>query len=270
MADMSPENEESRRIRRMFDRIGHRYDLLNHLLSGYSDILWRRSALRALNASAGDLLLDVGIGTGDLALEALKGKQKPALVIGVDVALEMMRIGRKKTNDPANRMDRMDRMDHTGRTGPRDSANRTDRLSRTDRAIRFVGGRAESLPFRSGVFDGVMAAFGVRNFTDRAAGLRCMWRVLKPGGRLVVLELSLPRYPLVRALYRLYAVHVMPRIGGLISGDADAYRYLQRSVAAFPDREGFRSLMEGAGFADTGWRDLSLGVATIYWGDKRS
>ncbi len=246
---MSPANEESRRIRRMFDRIGHRYDLLNHLLSGYSDILWRRSALRALNPSAGDLLLDVGIGTADLALEALKGKRKPALVIGVDVALEMMRIGRKKTDDPAGCMDQ------AGRAGP---------------AIRFVGGRAESLPFRSGIFDGVMVAFGVRNFTDRVAGLQCMRRVLKPGGRLVVLELSLPRYPVVRALYRLYAVHVMPWIGGVISGDADAYRYLQRSVAAFPERERFRSLMEDAGFADTGWRDLSLGVATIYWGEKRS
>ncbi len=236
---MSSENETSRHIRRMFDRIGHRYDLLNHLLSGCCDILWRRSALRALNASAGDLLLDVGIGTGDLALEALKGKRKPALVIGVDVALGMMRIGRKKA-------------------------------ASAGRAIRFVGGRAESLPFRSGVFDGVTVAFGVRNFTDRAAGLRCMWRVLKPGGRLVVLELSLPRYPVVRQLYRFYAVHVMPWIGGLISGDADAYRYLQVSVAAFPDRERFRSLMEAAGFVDTGWRDHSLGVATVYWGDKRS
>ncbi len=267
---MSPADEEARRIRRMFDRIGQRYDLLNHLLSGYSDILWRRSALRALNASAGDLLLDVGIGTGDLALEALKGKQKPALVIGVDVALEMMRIGRKKTDDPAGRMgragrsDRVDRVDHTGRS------DRVDHTGRTGPAIRFVGGRAESLPFRSGVFDGVMVAFGVRNFTDRVAGLQRMWRVLKPGGRLVVLELSLPRYPVVRTLYRLYAVYVMPWIGGVISGDADAYRYLQRSVAAFPERERFRSLMEGAGFADTGWRDLSLGVATIYWGDKRS
>lgn len=246
---MSPANEESRRIRRMFDRIGHRYDLLNHLLSGCSDILWRRSALRALNASEGDVLLDVGIGTGDLALEALKGKRKPALIIGVDSALGMMRIGRKKAHGPAGRMDRMDR---TGRT------------------IRFVGGRAESLPFRSGVFDGAMVAFGVRNFTDRAAGLRCMWRVLKPGGRLVVLELSRPRYPVVRQLYRLYAAHVIPWIGGVISGDADAYRYLQVSVAAFPDRERFRSLMEGAGFVGTGWRDLSLGVATVYWGDKRS
>ena len=236
---MSSANETSRHIRRMFDRIGHRYDLLNHLLSGCCDILWRRSALRALNASAGDLLLDVGIGTGDLALEALKGKRKPALVIGVDVALGMMRIGRKKA-------------------------------ARAYRAIRFVGGRAESLPFRSGVFDGVTVAFGVRNFTDRAAGLRCMWRVLKPGGRLVVLELSLPRYPVVRQLYRFYAVHVMPWVGGLISGDADAYRYLQVSVAAFPDRERFRSLMEAAGFVDTGWRDHSLGVATVYWGDKRS
>lgn len=249
---MSPANEESRRIRRMFDRIGHRYDLLNHLLSGCSDVLWRRSALRALNASAGDLLLDVGIGTGDLALEALKGERKPALIIGVDVALGMMRIGRQKAHDPGGCIGRMDRMDRMGRP------------------IRFVGGSAESLPFRSGVFDGAMVAFGVRNFTDRAAGLRCMWRVLKPGGRLVVLELSVPRYPVIRQLYRLYAVHVIPWIGGVISGDSDAYRYLQVSVAAFPDREGFRALMEGTGFVDTGWRDLSLGVATVYWGDKRS
>ena len=267
---MSPADDKSRRIRHMFDRIGHRYDLLNHLLSGYSDILWRRSALRALNPSAGDLLLDVGIGTADLALEALRGKQKPALIVGVDVAREMMRIGRKKTKDPAYRMAHVDRANRAGRTGHTGRATPVNSTDRPGRAIRFVGGRAESLPFRSGAFDGVMVAFGVRNFTDRAAGLQSMWRVLKPGGRLVVLELSLPRYPLVRALYRFYTVYVMPWIGGLISGDADAYRYLQRSVAAFPERERFRSLMEGAGFADTGWRDLSLGVATVYWGDKRS
>ena len=115
-----------------------------------------------------------------------------------------------------------------------------------------------------------MVAFGVRNFTDRAAGLRSIRRVLKPGGRLVVLELSVPRYPVIRQLYRLYAAHAIPRIGGVISGDADAYRYLQVSVEAFPERERFRTLMEDAGFGDTGWRDLTLGVATVYWGDKRS
>lgn len=236
---MSTADEKSRRIRGMFDRIGHRYDLLNHLLSGCSDIWWRRSAVRALNHSEGDLLLDVGIGTGDLALEVLKGKGKPRLIVGVDAALRMMRIGRKKTESPARR------------------------------AIRFVGGQAESLPLRTGVFDGAMVAFGVRNFTDRAAGLRCIRRVLKPGGRLVVLELSLPRYPVIRPLYLLYARCVMPWIGGVISGDAEAYRYLQESVEAFPERERFQSIMEGAGFVETGWRDLSLGAATVYWGEKR-
>ena len=236
---MSTDDEKSRRIRSMFDRIGRRYDLLNHLLSGYSDILWRRSAVRVLDASAGDLLLDVGIGTGDLALEALKGKGKPRLIIGVDAALQMMRIGRKKTEDSARQ------------------------------TIRFVGGRAESLPLRSGVFDGAMVAFGVRNFTDCAAGLRCMWRVLKPGGRLVVLELSVPRNPVIRQLYHLYARYVMPWVGGAISGDVEAYRYLQVSVEAFPERERFKTLMEGAGFVDTNWRDLSFGAATVYWGEKR-
>ena len=236
---MSTDDEKFRRIRSMFDRIGRRYDLLNHLLSGYSDILWRRSAVRALDASAGDLLLDVGIGTGDLALEAMKGKGKPRLIIGVDAALQMMRIGRKKTDDSARQ------------------------------TIRFVGGSAESLPLRSGVFDGAMVAFGVRNFTDCSTGLRCMWRVLKPGGRLVVLELSIPRNPVIRQLYHLYARYVMPWVGGAISGDAEAYRYLQVSVEAFPERERFKTLMEGAGFVDTNWRDLSLGAATVYWGEKR-
>ena len=236
---MSRTNEKSQRIRCMFDRIAHRYDLLNHLLSGCSDILWRRSALRALNVSTGDRLLDVGIGTGDLALEALKGKRKPGSIIGVDVAKEMMRIGRTKM------------------------------AGRTDLPVQFVGGSAETLPFRSAVFDGVMVAFGVRNFTDMAAGLDGMWRVLKPGGRLVVLELSHPRYPIISHLYRFYATYVMTWIGGMISGDADAYRYLQVSVAGFPARERFRLLMDRAGFVDTGWRDLSLGIATVYWGDKR-
>ncbi len=237
---MSTADEKSRHIRRMFDRIGHRYDLLNRLLSGYGDVRWRRAAVRALDASADDLLLDVGIGTGDLALEAMKGRRKPRLIVGVDAAMGMMRIGRKKPAHPERR------------------------------TIRFVGGIAEALPLRSGVFDGAMVAFGVRNFTDRAAGLRCIRRVLKPEGRLVVLELSVPRYPVIRQLYRLYAAHAIPWIGGLISGDADAYRYLQVSVEAFPERERFRSLMEDAGFVDTGWRDLTLGVATVYWGDKRS
>lgn len=224
----------------MFDRIARRYDLLNRLLSGGSDILWRRSALRVLGASPGARLLDVGIGTGDLALASLNGKWKPGSVVGVDVAEEMMRIGRRKT------------------------------AVHTDRPVWFVGGSAESLPFRTAAFEGVMVAFGVRNFSDMAAGLREMWRVLKPGGRLVVLELSHPRYPVVRQLYRLYSRFVVAGIGGMVSGDADAYRYLRVSVAGFPAREGFRSLMDQAGFVDAGWRDLSLGIATVYWGDKRT
>ena len=237
---MSTADEKSRRIRGMFDRIGHRYDLLNHLLSGCSDIWWRRSAVRALNHSEGDLLLDVGIGTGDLALEVLKGKGKPRLIVGVDAALRMMRIGRKKTESPARR------------------------------AIRFVGGQAESLPLRTGVFDGAMVAFGVRNFTDRAAGLRCIRRVLKPGGRLVVLELSLPRYPVIRP--------VVPALRQ-VRDAVDRRRHLGR-CGGLPVPSGLGGSVPGAravpnrswkeaGFVETGWRDLSLGAATVYWGEKR-
>ena len=237
---MRTADEKSRHIRRMFDRIGHRYDLLNHLLSGFGDVRWRRAAVRALNASEDDLLLDVGIGTGDLALQALKGRRKPRLIVGVDGAMRMMRIGRKKS-------------EHAER-----------------RAVRFVGGSAEALPLRPGVFDGAMVAFGVRNFTDRAACLRCIRRVLKPGGRLVVLELSVPQVscdpPVVPALCR--ACHSLDRRRDLgeMRTLTGTFRFRWKP---FRRRERFRTLMEDAGFVDTGWRDLTLGVATVYWGDKR-
>lgn len=237
---MSCKNEKYQRVRCMFDRIAHRYDLLNHILSACSDILWRRSAVRVLNASAGDLLLDLATGTGDLALEAVKKQQPPRSIIGIDVAEKMMRIGQEKI------------------------------ASHTECSVRFVGGSAEDLPFRSAVFDGAMVAFGVRNFADINKALQGIRYVLKPGGRLVVLELSYPRYPIIRHLYHFYTTYVMTWIGSMISGDSRAYRYLQVSVVEFPAREGLRSLMNHAGFVDTGWRDLSLGVATLYWGDKPS
>jgi len=237
--NMSYNNEKSQCIRSMFDRIAHRYDLLNHILSACSDILWRRSAVRVLNASAGDRLLDLATGTGDLALEAMKEKQQPSSIIGMDLAERMMRIGQTKM------------------------------ASRVDFPVRFVGGCAEHLPFQSAVFDGAMVAFGVRNFADINAALLSIWHALKPGGRLVVLELSYPRHPIISHLYHFYAKYLMTWIGSIISGDSSAYRYLQVSVAEFPDREHFRALMNCAGFVDTGWRDLSLGVATIYWGDKQ-
>lgn len=230
--------DKTRRIRRMFDRIAGRYDLLNHLLSAGSDFYWRRAALNRLDAAKGSCILDVGIGTGDLALGALARNEAPARVIGVDLAVNMMKIGREKAE------------------------------MKGQKPIRFISGSAESLPLKTGTFDGVMVAFGVRNFTDLNAGLNNMNRVLKPGGRMVVLELSRPIYWGLRHVYQVYFKYILPRLGGLISGDSDAYRYLHRSVMDFPERNRFIELMVRNGFTGCDYHDLSLGIATIYWGDK--
>lgn len=230
-------HEKSRRVRRMFDRIATRYDLLNHLLSAGSDVYWRNTALDVLDPLPGGCILDLCIGTGDLALAAMRRRNAPDRVVGVDLALEMMRIGQDKTR-------------------------------RASASIRFVCGDAEALPFRQNAFDGAMVAFGVRNLADIPAGLMGVQRALKPQTRLVVLELSRPRIPVIRQIYQVYFRCVLPYIGGFISGDTAAYRYLRTSVMGFPERERFLDLMDAAGFRHTGFKDLSFGIATVYWGEK--
>ena len=230
--------EKSQRVRLMFNRIAARYDLLNHLLSAGSDYYWRRAALNLLAANPASRVLDVCAGTGDLGLGILRRNSGTGLVVGVDLAIEMMRIGQSKS------------------------------AAFTRDAVRYVCGNAESLPFRSDTFDGAVVAFGVRNFADIPAGLHSMREAIRPGARLVVLELSQPLKPILKQCYHLYFRYFLPRIGGLISGDADAYRYLHTSVMAFPERERFVELMANAGFRDVRYRDLSLGIATLFWGEK--
>lgn len=235
---MSQLSEKSQRVRQMFNRIAARYDLLNHLLSAGSDFYWRRAALKLLAADPGSRILDVCAGTGDLALAIRRRNPGPGVVVGVDLAMAMMRIGQAKTAGFA-----------------RD-------------AVRYVCGNAESLPFRPDTFDGAIVAFGVRNFADIPAGLDSVREVIRPGAHLVVLELSQPLTPILKQFYQLYFRYLVPRVGGLISGDADAYRYLHTSVMGFPERERFLQLMTKAGFQDVGYRDLSLGIATLFWGEK--
>ena len=229
-------HEKSQRVGRMFNRIAARYDLLNHLLSGGSDFYWRKVALDAIGLKPDALILDLCVGTADLALGAMRRNQGPHLVVGVDLALDMMRIGQEKAAQL--------------------------------NGVRFVCGNAEELPFKENEFDGAMVAFGVRNLADIPVGLKNIHHTLKPGGRFVVLELSRPRMAGFRDLYQVYFRHVLPRLGGLISGDGSAYRYLHTSVMEFPERERFIDLMDQAGYTATGYRDLSMGIATLYWGEK--
>jgi demethylmenaquinone methyltransferase / 2-methoxy-6-polyprenyl-1,4-benzoquinol methylase len=230
-------SEHDQRIAEMFDRVAPRYDALNRILSGGRDVGWRRRAIALAKLGPRDVALDVGVGTGDLAFGLLDASDASARVIGVDLSPIMLGAARRRAAESRER-----------RFAP-------------------VLATAEGLPFADGAFDRVVAAFAVRNFGDLTLGLREMRRVLRAGGRAVVLELSTPPNPLVGVAYRLYFHRLSPLIAATLGGDAAAYRYLPRSVAAFPDAEGLAIRMRDAGFARVRYERLNLGIAAIHVGE---
>jgi demethylmenaquinone methyltransferase/2-methoxy-6-polyprenyl-1,4-benzoquinol methylase len=221
----------------MFDRIAPRYDLLNRLLSAGTDVRWRRRAVDYLDLESAVRLLDLCTGTADLLVEAL-GRDPLSSGLGVDLSHAMLTRGAAKL----------------GRRG-------------LDRRARLVGGDGEQLPVKDGTFDGALVAFGIRNVGDPLAALREVHRALRPGGRFVVLEFSVPAGAL-GSVYRLYFTQILPRIGGLISGDRSAYSYLPASVAGFPTPGEFGALMTQVGFEDVRWQLLSGGIACLHRGEK--
>ncbi len=229
--------EHKRRNREMFDAIAQRYDVLNHLLSGGIDIYWRRRALDTLHLEQPARILDLATGTGDFALAA--DRLSPQRVVGIDVALEMLRLGVRKVRE---------------RGGP----------------TALLGGDAESLPFRDESFDVVMGAFGVRNFGHIPSGLAEAFRVLRPGGQILVLDFCEPAVPLFKQLYLFYFHNVLPLVGGLISGQRQAYAYLPRSVGTFPQGAAFVRLLDEAGFVESSATPLTMGICSIYRGCKAS
>ncbi len=224
-------------VREMFDRISGRYDLLNHLLSGGMDVLWRRKAVRLLGVKAGEDYLDLATGTGDYAREILK--HGPRQVIALDLAPKMLEILSQKAEGWPQ--------------GER---------------VRCLQGDAEQLELPDACVDGVTIGFGIRNFPDKEKALGECARVLKPGGRLVILELAGIPNPLLNRLFGLYFKHVLPRIGALISGDAEAYTYLPHSVEAFPARDTFLGWMRARGFTNARCIDLTLGISSIFVGTR--
>lgn len=223
----------------MFDRIAQRYDLLNHLLSAGLDIRWRKAAVRELPAFSGVQVLDLACGTGDLAIAAAKRLGGDCRIVGVDLAEKMLEIGRHKI------------------------AKRG-----LDNTITLQTGDGMALPFEDNKLDAAMIAFGIRNMPDTVGCLREMHRVLKPGGRVVVLEFSMPANFLVRGWYLFYFRYLLPLIGTVISGDGYAYRYLNRTVETYAQGEAFLDLMREAGYTEVGQKWLSAGIASIYVGDK--
>lgn len=221
--------DKGRRVRRMFGAIAPRYELVNTVFSVGCDATWRRRAVEATRVRADDEVLDVACGTGDLAREF--SKARPRSVLGCDFAHEML--------------------------------NRAN--ARRFPAQRWCEADALHLPFRDGSFSIASCAFGVRNFQDLDAGLREMWRVLRPGGRAVILEFSRPRNRVIRALYELYSTRFMPAAAALLSGDqSGAYRYLPRSVVSFPHADELCARLGQAGFARVTATPLTAGVVTVY------
>lgn len=222
----------------MFAGIANRYDLLNHLLSGNVDRRWRRLVAEKLRPAldADSTVLDVACGTGDLAL--VIAEACGARVVGVDFCRPMLDIAARKSAE-------------------------------TRHTIPFVEGDALRLPFADEKFDAATIAFGLRNLSDVAGGLRELRRILKPGGRLVVLEFSRPVVPGFRALFRFYFSRVLPRVGGLVSGSRGAYEYLPDSVSKFPDQARLASLLKEVGFEDVDYRNLTGGIAALHSGTRR-
>lgn len=224
-------------VRSLFDAIASRYDLLNHLLSGGIDFYWRKKAIDALRGLSPKNILDVATGTADFALASLR--LDPHRVVGVDLAENMLAVGQQKLN----------------------KRKVADRIS-----LRMAD--AECLPFGPGEFDAAIVAFGVRNFENLDAGISEMHRVLRPGGRIVVLEFSRPRSFPFKQLYYTYFLHVLPAIGKIVSKHDEAYRYLPETVLRFPEGRDFLVHLERAGFTGTYEERLTFGIATMYLGTK--
>ncbi|NOT49793.1 MAG: bifunctional demethylmenaquinone methyltransferase/2-methoxy-6-polyprenyl-1,4-benzoquinol methylase UbiE [Chitinophagaceae bacterium] len=225
-------------VAEMFDSIAPKYDVMNRFLSARTDIGWRKKAIRLLKKDDPKLILDVATGTADMAIMACK-ILNPEKIVGIDISEGMLELGRKKVEKEG-----------------------------FGSIIRLQAGDSETINQPSGSFDAVMVAFGVRNFENLENGLKEMWRVLKPGGRLIILEFSKPRRRAVKSLYNLYMNIVAPQAARWFRQNKDAYLYLSESANAFPDRHAFTDILIQTGFTDTGLKSLSLGICCIYSGRK--
>jgi demethylmenaquinone methyltransferase/2-methoxy-6-polyprenyl-1,4-benzoquinol methylase len=233
----TPGAPEKAAVRSMFDRIAPRYDLLNRLLSAGTDVRWRRRAVDFLELGSPLRVLDLCTGTADLLIEAVSRDPRSS-GLGVDLAQAMLTRGARKL----------------------------ERRGCASRA-RLAGGDGERLPVRSASFDAALVGFGIRNIGDPRQALAEVLRSLRPGGRFVVLEFSMPAGLLGR-LYRTYFTALLPRIGRLVSGDGSAYSYLPASVQAFPGPQAFAALMQQAGFVSVRIQPLTFGIACLHRGEK--
>ncbi len=223
-------------VQTMFDGIARRYDFLNHFLSLGTDLYWRRKSVHALQLKDGQVLLDVATGTGDQGFSALKAAD--VRVVGLDFSFNMLELAKKKID-----------------------------ARQLSRKFEVVQGDAENLPFQDNTFDALSISYGIRNVGTISAALGEFYRVLKPGGRMSILEFSEPQGWFFGRLYRFYFDHILPKLAGVMSSKS-AYTYLPESVRHFPDRHDFKALLTSEGFHHVKHQDLTFGITAIYNGVK--
>jgi len=226
-------------VRGVFDSVASRYDLMNDLMSGGIHRLWKRFTIELSAARAGQTVLDIAGGTGDLAVKLSSLVGPEGRVILADINAAMLEVGR-------------DRLIDKGATGN----------------INVVQADAQALPFEDNSIDCITIAFGLRNVTDKGMALRSMLRVLRPGGRLLVLEFSKPTSPLLAKVYDQYSFQVLPAMGKLIAQDSESYRYLAESIRQHPDQETLLELMEESGFANVSYHNMTGGIVAVHRGFK--
>lgn len=229
---------KTRQVAEMFDRIAFRYDFLNRFLSGGIDIYWRKRAIAELKDLNPKYVLDVATGTADVAL-LLEKYLSPDKIIGIDISEGMLELGRQKIEK-----------------------------QKLKHKIELRAGDSEAIKFPKDTFDAITVAFGVRNFEHLQQGLAEMLRVLKPGGKLVILEFSKPRKKILKSLYNVYMNIIAPQAGKWLSKNKEAYQYLTKSVKVFPDGHELLHILKQTGYTDTYLKTLSLGICTIYCGRK--
>lgn len=229
---------KKKQVETMFDTIAFRYDFLNRFLSAGIDVGWRKKAIKQLISLHPKKILDVATGTGDFALTSYE-ILKPEKITGIDISEGMLDIGRKKIEKAG-----------------------------LQQHIELLNGDSEAILFADNSFDAVTVAFGVRNFENLEKGLSEIKRVLKPGGRLVILECTKPSLPVVKQLYRFYMKTLTPKIGKIIAKNNDAYQYLNDSVLQFPEKESFIHILNQAKYRNAFYKTLTLGICTIYCAEK--
>ncbi|HEX5155454.1 MAG TPA: bifunctional demethylmenaquinone methyltransferase/2-methoxy-6-polyprenyl-1,4-benzoquinol methylase UbiE [Parafilimonas sp.] len=238
LPDEKSDVDKKNQVAAMFNSIARRYDFLNRFLSVGIDKSWRKKAIKELKEVHPKIMLDVATGTGDVAIVANK-LLNPDKIIGIDISEGMLELGRSKIK----------------------------KLNLSNK-IELLAGDSETINYQNSSFDAITVAFGVRNFAHLEKGLTEMLRVLKPGGKISILECTMPKASLLRRFYSFYMFTMVPAFGKLFAKNKQAYKYLNNSVRAFPDRENFMEIMQKAGFRKTYYKSLSFGICCIYCGSK--